>query len=186
MSRDHTAEPGPDLSALHRYLRRLKELPRTGWVQRGVEGPETVAAHSHAVAVLAMAEAWARGLDPGRAALLALVHDLAEAVVGDLVPGQVDEAAKRDMERTAITRIDREAGLGGLISGLWEAYEAQASPEARLVRELDRLDPVLQAEHYEAAGRAAPSALQDLVDNVRARLTDPRIIQSAGPTRTRS
>ena len=33
---------------------RLKQIPRTGWVRSGIKAPESVAAHSWGMAVLAM------------------------------------------------------------------------------------------------------------------------------------
>ena len=36
------------------------------------------------------------------------------------------------------------------IRSLWEEYEAQQTAEAKIVRELDRIDMVVQANEYEA------------------------------------
>ena len=68
--------------------RGLKTTPRTGWVHRGVRGPESVADHSWRVALMALVGAeGTSGLDTARAVQIALVHDLAEAIVGDIAPG---------------------------------------------------------------------------------------------------
>jgi putative hydrolase of HD superfamily len=169
------------LRSLHDFLRQLKDLPRTGWVQRAVTAPESVASHSLAVAVLAAVEAERRGLDPGRAALLAVVHDLPEAVVGDRVPGELPPEEKHRREAEAIRTIDAAAGAGGALVRWWEEYEAAESPEARLVRGCDLADATLQGEGYAAAGRVARSAVADLVDNCRGRIVDPALRAATGP-----
>ena len=63
----------------------LKQLSRTGWVRSGVENPESVAAHSWGMAVLALRLA-PKELDTEKILSLCLVHDLPEVRVGDLTP----------------------------------------------------------------------------------------------------
>ena len=47
---------------------QLKRLPRAGWLFTGVQNPESVAAHSFRVGVLAYAIAVQEGANPDRAA----------------------------------------------------------------------------------------------------------------------
>src|SRR5258705_2466627 len=71
-------------------LQRLKRLERTGWTLRGLApGTESVAAHSFGVGVTAMMLAdavVAQGvpIDSERVLRMALLHDWAEARIGDL------------------------------------------------------------------------------------------------------
>src|SRR5919197_634922 len=74
------------LAALAEAAGKLKQVRRKGWIDRGVSDAESVADHSYRVALLAWALARARGLDAERAMLIGLVHDLAEAEVGDETP----------------------------------------------------------------------------------------------------
>jgi putative hydrolases of HD superfamily len=81
------------LLPLARIAGKLKRVPRTGWLDRGIPPleVESVADHSLGVALLAWAcavERQAQGadLDPARVALLALLHDLPEAETGDEPP----------------------------------------------------------------------------------------------------
>ena len=79
--------PIDTLIALGMAAQRLKRVPRTGWLLRGVphgEG-ESVAAHSHGMALvaLALAETLPQPLDRGRLLAMCLLHDLAEAILGD-------------------------------------------------------------------------------------------------------
>ena len=83
---------------------RLKSIPRAGWLHRGVpaEQTESVADHSFRVAVLAwLASAEIESLDRDRVIRLALLHDLAESITGDITPydpaaiEQLNPAAQR-------------------------------------------------------------------------------------------
>src|SRR5262245_61627734 len=152
------------LGELARAAGSLKQVRRKGWVDRGVPNAESVADHSYRVALLGWALARSRGLDAERAMLIGLVHDLAEAEVGDETPfdallagpepfdrGQFDSlppedparrAAKQARERSAIERLAARlpAPLADELAAAWRDYAAQRSPEARLVKQLDRVE----------------------------------------------
>lgn len=135
---------------------RLKRIPRTGWVECGVPDPESVADHSFRVALIAMVLADGRGLDTLKTVRMALLHDLAEAETGDLTPIQkgLDSVAARRAEDEAMARlIDRlpEANRDTYNSA-WREFTEGSTPEARLVRDVDKLEMVIQASEYEDAG----------------------------------
>lgn len=160
-------------------LGRLKALRRQGWIDRDVEAPESVADHSFRLALMSWIVAGRLGLRRERAMVLALVHDVPEARAGDLTPfgdlsdlDQVERRAalRRHPDRPAVEqaawdaakREREEAGLAELavnlgrreqraFSRLWREYENGRSPEARLVRHLDKLETWLQAREYAAA-----------------------------------
>jgi putative hydrolase of HD superfamily len=132
---------------------RLKALPRAGWVRKGVPGPESVASHSWGVAWLVLA-LLPRELDRGRALAYATLHDLPEVRIGDLTPlDRVPREEKQRREREAMGALAAQLGRADL-AALFDDYEAQADPEARFVRELDRLDMALQALAHHLAGTA--------------------------------
>ncbi|TET72873.1 HD domain-containing protein [Candidatus Bathyarchaeota archaeon] len=142
---------------------KLKEIPRTGWVESGVEEPESVADHSFRTAVLAMLLADLQGLDSGKAAKMALLHDLAEASTGDLTPED-----KRQRGPAYLT--EEEEAMGGLLSklprdvaarykALWDEFRRGSSPEARVVAQADKVEMLLQASEYEGGG-VDPSRLE--------------------------
>jgi 5'-deoxynucleotidase YfbR-like HD superfamily hydrolase len=90
------------------------------------------------------------GLNVDKMIRLALIHDLAEARVGDLTPAdRVSSAEKRERERIAFAEIVEPLPEGRVLDDLWREYEAGASPEARVVRQLDKLEMALQALEYE-------------------------------------
>ncbi|HWH08035.1 MAG TPA: HD domain-containing protein [Candidatus Thermoplasmatota archaeon] len=141
------------------FVRRalaLKDTPRKGWTRAGVARPESVADHAWGVGLLAIAVADARpGLDRTRLLELALVHDLAEAVTGDLVPGDyADRAEKLARERDAMESLVEWAPLPlrRRLLDRFEEYATSASEEARLVHELDKLEMAFQADRYRSQG----------------------------------
>lgn len=169
----------PDLASIDSLLRffhlagRLKDTPRAGWALRGVASPESVAEHTWRVALMALVLAPRAGLDASRCAALALVHDLAEALVGDITPYDgVSAEEKHRREAEAMQELADLAGDASLVV-LWREYDAAASPEARFVKELDKLETVLQAAEYERAGDATPGALDEFWHSADARLTSP-------------
>jgi putative hydrolase of HD superfamily len=149
----------------------LKRIPRTGWLLRGV-GPsevESVAEHTWGMSLVALmlAELIDQPVDRGRLATMCLVHDLAESVIGDW-PWPALRYLSRDSKQEA------EAGaMQDLLYGLpfadgwlklWRDFEAGDSVEARLARDADRLDMLLQAAAYEAAGRRGLEEFWQVID----------------------
>jgi putative hydrolases of HD superfamily len=135
------------------YAVELKREPRKGW-QKRVEGRiESVADHSFAVAMLALYEGERRGYDLERILKLALIHDLEEAITGDLTP--------KDKARMGPTRVlkARETAIRELVSKLparsrasylklWTDLRKGRSREARLVHQLDKVEMAFQANAY--------------------------------------
>ena len=89
----------------------LKDLERAGWVLRGVKLPESVADHTFGTALLCLLYADEAGVDLERSVTIALVHDLAEALTGDVVARadpedrEISEAEKAAAERLAMQRL---------------------------------------------------------------------------------
>lgn len=146
------------LIALLSYGAQLKQTIRTGWAQRGVPQPESVAAHTFGVAYIALALApWlTEAIDLGQLLALATLHDLPEALTSDLpapverfFPATVRADLKREIERAALHHITGDTPLGEQWRAWWETLHAQATPEARLVHDADKLDLYLQALIYE-------------------------------------
>ncbi len=137
---------------------KLKAEPRRGWVRvSGVESVESVADHSFGVAILSLFEGERRGYDVGRTLKLALIHDLEEAFSGDLTPsdkrrltakrvGRLRESARWEILRLipAERRMEYRA--------LWRDLANGRTREARLVKDLDKLEMACQARKYETLG----------------------------------
>ena len=127
--------------------------------------------------------------DASRAVKIALVHDLAEAIVGDIAPGDnvpKEEKARREAEAMAeIRRMLEGCGSGGgggggggevtigaEVEALFEEYERGETPEAQLVKDCDKLEMLLQAVEYEREeGSPSPGLdLSEFFESVRGRL----------------
>lgn len=100
-------------------------------------------------------------LDMNRCIQLALVHDLAEATVGDITPFcGVSDADKYTLELSTMERIKDMLGpiLGGeTVLSLWQEYEAGQSYESKLLKDLDKIEMILQAQEYEVEGNHVQS-----------------------------
>jgi putative hydrolase of HD superfamily len=168
-----TAMPSPsDLAGLLAFLRaaeRLKTQYRSAYTSDG--RPESVAEHTWRVCLLALvitpmlqaargADGGAPGeagdlapIDLGRLLRLCVVHDLGEAVGGDVpAPEQARRAAAGDVAgKSAAERADLVTLVAPLppavqadLLALWDEYEAAATPEARLAKAVDKLETILQ------------------------------------------
>ena len=129
-------------------IEKLKCNTRHSWTSSGRR--ESVAEHCWrlAVAVMLCRDEYPRA-DIGRAVKMALVHDLGEAVLGDIP----------SFEKTDVDFGDEDRAVSGLFStlpdtyrdefmSLYEEFRACVTEEAKLVRALDNLEAVLQ--HNEA------------------------------------
>jgi putative hydrolase of HD superfamily len=146
---------------LQSRLMSLKLLPRTGWLQRGMRNVESIAEHTFAVAALALLVGDQQpGIDRGRLLAIALLHDIAESLIGDLPASArrlFGAAAKREAERRAMIELFAGLPQAEEYLELWDEYCAGGSKEARLVKALDHLEMLAQALAYERAGSRALS-----------------------------
>lgn len=155
---------------------RLKTEPRLGWfVKLGLERPESVADHSYRTALMAMVYADARRLDTGRAVKMALLHDLAEAIVGDSIPGQRSAAQKWKMESTAMQSVmaDLPGALRREYLAAWEEFERGTTKEASLVRQMDKLEMAVQAYEYRVQDPARD--VGEFLETARRSVKDPEL-----------
>ena len=142
-----------DLVKLLKISGTLKGTKRTGWVDIGVNQPESVADHTFQTAFLCMIYADLENLDTLKMLRMALIHDLPEAIIGDLMPNQKTPETK-EKEETAIhyifnlmPEVQRETFLA-----VWKEYKEGKSKEAKAVRQLDKVEMALQAAEYEKLG----------------------------------
>ncbi|KAI0825774.1 HD domain-containing protein [Irpex lacteus] len=142
-----------DRLAFVHVLERLKTQKRTGWVDHNVPGPESISDHMYRMAVLAMCTSDS-SLDIPKCVMMCLVHDLAEAQVGDITPREgISKAEKRKLEAEAMHNFVHEmlhnSPAAQRIESLWQEYEAGETPEAKFVKDLDRFEMASQASEYE-------------------------------------
>ncbi|KAL9929823.1 uncharacterized protein ACN427_013568 isoform 1-T7 [Glossina fuscipes fuscipes] len=140
-----------DILQFMELIGNLKHTKRTGWVLRDVNDCESISGHMYRMSILTFLLDGSEGLDQIRCMELALVHDLAESLVGDITPFcGVSKNEKRAMELKAMQDICKLIEpRGKRIMELFEEYELGESAESRFVKDLDRLDMVMQAFEYE-------------------------------------
>jgi len=179
------------------FVRRalaLKDQMRRGWQRVGIRciscgpdasqrggspRPESVADHSWGVALLALAAAESRPtLDRARLLELAIVHDIAEALLGDLVPGEyAHKGEKIARERRALEDLvdTLPLALRGRLLARFEELASDSSEEAKLVHQLDKLEMAFQAERYQVQGTPA-SALEAFHDSAAKGVSDRALL----------
>ena len=119
-------------------------------------------------------------LDKVKMAMIAVCHDVAEALVGDISPAMnVAKEEKYRLEKEAILLIENILGkstspdAGAFIRDNWLAYESQATPEARFVRDMDLLEMIMQAHTYEKTESHLDKGRLDSFFASAAKLTHP-------------
>ena len=147
---------------------QLKQLFRQGWLQRGIgpESCETVAEHTFGNAMLCLLVLpQFPELDQLAVLKMALIHDVGEAYIGDFTPlDDIPVEKKKSMEAEALRKIFSKLDQGEELIALWQQYEAQETPEAQLVKQIDRLEFAFQASVYEHQGKVDGSEFYEKVD----------------------
>lgn len=150
--------PSSPLPFFH-MLERLKTTKREGWRRFGLMNGESISDHMYRMSILTMLapSSLSSRLDVPRCTKMALVHDMAEALVGDITP--VDGVPKAEKSRREAATMDylTKALLGNVAGGLqgqqmrevWQEYEESKTLESRFVHDIDKLELMLQMVEYE-------------------------------------
>ncbi|KAK0715254.1 HD domain-containing protein [Lasiosphaeris hirsuta] len=143
-------------------LERLKTTKREGWRRFNVNRGESIADHMYRMSLMTMLAppALAARLDMAKCMRMALIHDMAESLVGDITP--VDGVAKPEKSRREATTMDYITnGLlgnvhGGLVGAnireIWQEYEDSKTLESHFVHDIDKMELILQMVEYEKRG----------------------------------
>ncbi|XP_063868269.1 5'-deoxynucleotidase HDDC2-like isoform X1 [Scylla paramamosain] len=161
------------------FIGYCEHLKRTGWVLRKVDEPETVSGHMYRMAIMSFLFDDDDGVDRDRVMKMCLVHDMAESIVGDLTPhcGVSDE----DKHQREVAAIESFRSLVGQKAGtemydLFMEYEEQKTKEAKVVKDLDKFDMILQAFEYET-DQERPGTLEEFFKSTEGKFTHPKIIK---------
>lgn len=169
------AETKDILEFLH-VVEKLKLEKRTGWHLRGIPflTTESIADHMYRMAIMAMM-IQDDTIDKFKAMKMALVHDMAEALVGDITPDcGIPEDEKYRLEAGAMQTIRNILGdnpFGAEAQELWLEYAANGTKESRFVKDIDKTELVIQVVEYENIYKIN---FQDWISNAR-----PKIRHSA-------
>lgn len=154
----------------------LKDIRRRGWVLRGVKHPESIADHTFRMVLASWLLGDKARLNLGKVMKMALIHDLCEVYAGDSTPYDVflprgkkelkkamlswPGFSKAEKQKTSLQKYKKEnkslqrliinlpPRLKGEIKSLWFDYERGLTKEGRFVRQIDRLENLLQALEY--------------------------------------
>lgn len=138
-----------ELLAFMSVAEKLKCTTRHSWTSSGRQ--ESVAEHSWRMALLAMAVADEFSeLDMNKVIQMCLIHDLGEAVTGD-IPSFYKTADDEYVEMNALNQVLGcvSGSLNEKLRALFKEMEQLESPEAKLYKCLDKCEVVLQ--HNEAS-----------------------------------
>ncbi|MDP3998177.1 MAG: HD domain-containing protein [bacterium] len=177
---------------------KLKRIKRTGWVLRGVKNPETIADHTFRMTLMAWVLGDRSGLNFNKILKIALIHDLCEVYAGDITPysglpsdkkiaskdvlAKIPRLSKSSKEKRIKEKHEKErASLKKVlinlpestqneIMSLWLDYENGATKEGRFVKQVDRVENLLQALEYWEKDKNFPIEpwwvqLKELVDD---------------------
>jgi len=167
--------------------KKLGEIPRTGWVKRGVKNPETV--QEHTIALMTIAKDFpslSSGFSPEQKADLIdmlEIHDWPEAIVGDEVVVTNDKDEKEKLlddkfkrERRAMSRICwKLCDSGQDIFDLWIRFEKSPDQASFLARQLDKYQAIQKALEFELA--QGIMLFEEFRDYARPFITNPLILQ---------
>ncbi len=139
------------LESFFQKVLELKNIPRQGWKDKlDMDYVESVADHSYSTAMMSMVLSDLEGLDTEKIIKMALLHDLAESVVGDITPDRITNKRKIYVENKAMMQIleNLPTSVSQQYIILWDDFQKNSSKEANLLHEIDRLEMAFQAKFY--------------------------------------
>jgi putative hydrolase of HD superfamily len=145
---------GNDIAKYLYELGQLKRVKRSGWWIAGIDNPESVAEHSFRTAVIGYLLAQLEGADSGKVTLMALFHDVTEARINDLHTIARRYVSVKGIDRKVVEEQSERLPdkVGRHINSLLSELEEATSHEARVARDADILECLVQAREYQALG----------------------------------
>ncbi|HOQ32156.1 MAG TPA: HD family hydrolase [Candidatus Hydrogenedens sp.] len=137
---------------LFREIHPLDRVPRAGFLLRGVSIPESVSAHSHFLSLLALLviEEYPGHWDGEKVLTMAIIHDLAEAKMMDMPMPITQKYFSREKLQAEQAVFDKlMESFSSKYSELHREFHEVSSPEAKLVRGLDKVQMMLKVLNYE-------------------------------------
>lgn len=140
-------------------LQLLKTTKRAGWLRFGIQNPESISDHMYRMSMITamMPDSLTDRLDMKKCSQMALIHDMAESLVGDITP--VDGVSKTEKSRRESEAMDYicnnllgkfNRGLNGQkVRKIWQEYEDSKTPESLFVHDVDKVELIAQMVEYE-------------------------------------
>ena len=167
--------------------KKLGDIPRTGWVRRGIENPETVQEHTLALQKLVteLSNALSEFSAEEKEELMNIleVHDWPEALEGDQVTVTADPVERKKLkeekfiaEHKAMITITKSLGeIGQQILSLWLRFESSNDALASFARQLDKYQAVEKAYEYETL--QDKSVFKEFADYAAKDITHPILVE---------
>ncbi|KAJ5569581.1 HD domain-containing protein [Penicillium hispanicum] len=153
---ENTTSPIP----FFHLLERLKTTKREGWRRFGING-ESISDHMYRMSIMTMfaPPELASKINIPHCTKMALVHDMAESLVGDITPvdKHITKTEKARREAAVMDYITTNL-LGNIPGGalsaqeikrVFEEYEENVTLEAQFVHDIDKMELLLQMVEYE-------------------------------------
>jgi len=130
---------------------KLKDELRHSWTE--LDRRESVAEHTWQMAIMAMLLHpyldEKNSIDLMKVLKMVLIHDLPEAIVGDIpcFQTEISKQTKYENEYTAVKKLQAmtdNAEFGSEIHDLWLEFEESITPESKFVKALDNLEVQIQ------------------------------------------
>lgn len=134
---------------------KLKTIQRQGWKDKlALKNPESVADHCYSMSLMALVVSEIKNLDTLKMVKMALIHDLAETITGDITPEMFTKSKKEKLENSAMKKILKQipSSIRLDFSNLWNEYQKNSTKEARLLHQIDKLEMAVQASVYNKKG----------------------------------
>lgn len=146
-----------DIITFYFQINQLKNLYRQGWLKRilGLEYKDkcgSVADHCFGLGMLAISiiGKYKLDYDIAKCLKLCLLHEIGEIYAGYFTPkDNITEIEKYQLEKNAILKLLNNISFDNDFLETWEEYENQNSDEAIFIKELDKLEFLMQAAAYE-------------------------------------
>lgn len=157
----------------------LKKVPRKGWKSKAnIEHPESVADHSYGTAIMAMVLSDLQKLDTHKIIKMALLHDLAETIIGDFMPEEISKEVKNTSENDAMKEILSKLpeNIAGEYSKIWQEYLQANTRESTLLHDVDKMEMAIQAVKYSSEGISSEK-LKLFIDSAKKEIKSKELLE---------
>ena len=160
-------------------ISELKKVPRKGWKEKvGIDKPESVADHSYGTAVMAMIFSDLKDLNTEKMLKMALLHDMAESIIGDFTPNEISKENKNIVENETMEVILSKlpTNIAKQYGEIWKEFLESKTKESVLLHDVDRLEMAIQAAKYFSEGYSKEK-LQEFVESARKEIKSKELLE---------
>lgn len=147
-------------------LERLKTTKREGWRRFDINHGESISDHMYRMSVMTMLAppSLASRLNLQHCMKMALIHDMAESLVGDITPVDPIKKTEKARREAAVMEYISKSLLRGVPSGMlagddilavFNEYEANETLDSQFVHDVDKMELLLQMVEYERSYEVA-------------------------------